>query len=239
MRQLAIVLPCYNPLSNWAENIVQQINNLNWLLSGTEIFVYLVNDGSTQGIHLADLELLTASLKNFHYIGYASNQGKGQALRQGVELANQEICIFTDVDFPYEMDSFLKIYEYLISEEYDIVAGVRDKSYYQEMRGARAPLSKILKILNSKIFRLPINDTQCGLKGFNRRGRQIFLRTVIKRYLFDLEFIFMAAKDLSIKFKAVPVTLRPGISFRKFDTKILITESTSFLKLFLQEHLKI
>lgn len=237
MRQLDIVLPCYNPIPNWAENVVRQIKNISQLLPQTQIFLCLVNDGSTQGVLPADLHILKSSLKNFHYLSYSPNQGKGYALRQGVEWASHEICIFTDVDFPYEVESFLGVYEALVVNGYDIVAGVRDDSYYKDMTGPRGSLSKLLKFLNSQVFQLPINDTQCGIKGFNQKGRKVFLQTKINRYLFDLEFIFLSAKDLTLKFKAVSVMLRPGISFRKFNTRILLTESRSFIKLFLSSYL--
>ena len=238
MRQLDIVLPCYNPLQNWAEAIIVNINNLKLLLSDTEIFIYLVNDGSTQGIQSADIDLLRASIKNFNYLFFADNQGKGFALRKGIEATKHAICIYTDVDFPYKIESMAAVYKALIEEENDIDAGIRDDTYNQEVTGTRAPLSKLLKFINSKVFHLPINDTQCGIKGFNQKGRKIFLQTIIKRYLFDLEFVYLAAKDPLINFKAVPVTFRPGIFFRKFNTRIILTEVTSFIKLLLHEYLR-
>ncbi|WP_051360007.1 glycosyltransferase family 2 protein [Adhaeribacter aquaticus] len=238
MRQLDIIVPCYNPLPNWAETIIVYLNNLKKLLSFTELHLYLVNDGSSQGINSSDLALLKASLDNFTYISLPKNMGKGYALRKGVELANHDFFIYTDVDFPYLEESFIQVYNALLEDKNDVVVGIRDENYYLEMTGFRAVLSKLLKLINNKLFQLPINDTQCGIKGFNRNGRDIFLKTVIPRYLFDLEYIFLATHGSNIKLTSVPVKLRAGVTFRKFDLKILFTEGSSFIKFVISSFLQ-
>lgn len=231
--QLDIVLPCYNPIQNWAQNIINSVNNLTNLLPDTQFYVYLVNDGSSKGILEEDLNLLRQQLPAFTYINYPDNQGKGHALREGVKQINHDFCIYTDIDFPYTEDSFINIYEELRSGRADIVVGVRDEAYYANVPPTRVKISKTLRFFARKMLTLPVNDTQAGLKGFNRRGREAFLKTTINRYLFDLEFLFMAAKGRKLKIKPVNVTLKPGIVFSKMNSKILMTEGYSFVKLFL------
>ena len=195
------------------------------------MFVLLVNDGSVLEAKPEDFYFLKQVLPNFTCISYQENQGKGYALRRGIEETKHTFCIYTDVDFPYSIPSFIKLYEALVKEENDIVVGVRDENYYVQLARGRTYISKFVKLLNQIIWQLPVTDTQCGLKGFNRKGREIFLRTQINRYLFDLEFIFLAAKISRIRLGSVPVQLRPGVIFRKLDGKILITEAISLLKI--------
>lgn len=231
--QLDIILPCYNPIEGWAETIIQNIQGLERYLPDTELFVVLVNDGSTSGISPEDIYLLQGQLPHFTYVAYERNQGKGFALRTGVQKAVHALCIYTDVDFPYYQDSFLQIYHTLKQGKADVAAGTRNQQYYAEVPGIRTKVSKLLRFFTRKLLHLPINDTQCGIKGFNHRGREIFLRTQINRYLFDLEFIFLAAKDRSITLQAVPVVVKPDVIFRKLNPKILLTEGRSFMRLFL------
>ncbi|QMU26824.1 glycosyltransferase family 2 protein [Adhaeribacter radiodurans] len=231
MPQLDLILPCYNPSVGWKENIIHTIYLLKQSLPDTEIFIILVNDGSISGVKPGDLDLLKQTLPNFTFISYHQNQGKGYALRRGVQEAKHDLCIYTDVDFPYSIKSFIQLYNALISPENDIVVGVRDKYYYSSLTQNRTIISKFLQVLNQYFLNLPVTDTQCGLKGFNKKGRQVFLRTKINRYLFDLEFIFLAAQNPDVKLLPVLVQLQSGTIFQKMGWRILTMEVISLLKL--------
>lgn len=230
--KLDIVLPCYNPLPGWEANIISSLKQLHTLLPGVDIFLYLVNDGSTKPVNPDKIKQLEENIPNFQYIYYPENRGKGYALRQGVAQTKHDFCIYTDIDFPYTEESFVAVYNTLTKENQDIAVGVRDESYYENVPPARVKISKTLRFFTKKLLRLPVNDTQAGLKGFNRKGREAFLTTTIDRYLFDLEFLFTAAKVSKMKIKPVKVTLKPGIVFSKMNSKILMTEGYSFFKLF-------
>jgi glycosyltransferase involved in cell wall biosynthesis len=229
---LDVVLPCYNPLPDWEKRIVDTVQTLEKRLKGVEVFLYIVNDGSSQNINPEAVAYIQQHVSNFKFIEYTKNQGKGYALRQGVAAAKNDICIYTDIDFPYEIESFLAIFETL--KNADIAIGVRETKYYEHVPKVRVWISKTLKWLIRNFLRLPVSDTQCGLKGFNQNGKKVFLETTIDRYLFDLEFVFLAAKQRVLSLKPVVVDLRPGIVFSNMNFKILIQEGRSFMKIFIR-----
>jgi glycosyltransferase involved in cell wall biosynthesis len=231
---LDIVLPCYNPIPNWAQNLVNNVNSLRQHLPDATLHLYLVNDGSSKGVTDEDLVLLRENIAFFHYVHYTQNEGKGHALREGVLQTKHEYCIYTDIDFPYTEESFLRVYEALRNKEADIVVGIRDEEYYASVPPTRVKISKTLRFFAKKMLSLPVNDTQAGLKGFNRKGRETFLKTTIDRYLFDLEFLFEANKQKNLRIKGLKVTLRPGIVFSKMNSKILLEEGYSFGKIFMK-----
>ena len=76
---------------------------------------------------------------------------------------------------------------------------------------------------------MKIYDTQCGLKAFNQKGKNIFLETTINRYLFDLEFVYLASNAEDIKIIPVNVQLKPGVVFSKMNFKVLRSELMSFI----------
>ena len=78
---------------------------------------------------------------------------------------------------------------------------------------------------------IPITDTQCGLKGFNRKVSPLFLSTTIDRYLFDLEFIKKAFKTKQYSIQAIPIRLNDNVVFSKMNYKILLPEMINFVKL--------
>lgn len=197
------------------------------------IHIILVNDGSTSGIDDDDIRLLQDAIPLFKYISYTENKGKGNALRKGVEAAGTDIIIYTDVDFPYSADSLVAIYDTLHNERYDAAPGVKDLHYYAKVPPVRRYISRGLRGLIGTFFRIPITDTQCGLKGFKKDVQPVFLATTVNRYLFDLEFIRMLYRK-GYKVKPVPVSLNDNVVFRRMNYKLLLPELANFLKIMLR-----
>ncbi|UYZ63981.1 glycosyltransferase [Hymenobacter weizhouensis] len=235
---LALVLPCYNPPANWAANIIASLARFEALLpaEAQPVHLYLINDGSA-GVPPAAVELLRASLPCFTYLSYPENRGKGYALRTGIAQVTEPLCLFTDIDFPYEETSMATVFEALRAGHCDVAVGARDEAYYAQVPASRVFISRLLRRSTRLLLGLAVSDTQCGLKGFNQQGKEVFLRGSIDRYLFDLEFIFLASRPTSrLRVKPVPVRLKPGIVFSRMSPKILLNESGSFLKILLARY---
>lgn len=194
-----------------------------------DIALTIVNDCSTTDI-TADIALLQDNIPQLKVIHLKENRGKGYALRQGVEASEGTYYIYTDIDFPYQHTSFLAIYSAL-KEGHDVVAGIKNKAYYDHTPPMRKWISQLLRFFIKNLLRLKVSDTQCGLKGFNNKGKRHFLSTTIDRYLFDLEFIHSASKDPNISMQAIEVTLKPDIIFRKMNLKIISQEIKNFSKI--------
>jgi glycosyltransferase involved in cell wall biosynthesis len=229
--ELSIVLPCYNPAHGWQDNVIGSYSRLKVFLPQVKLLLYIVNDGSTKNCNEKAIEILKARIPDLNFINYSQNQGKGYALRKGMEQVQTELCIYTDIDFPYEEENIAELYLKLSAGEADIIAGVRDEAYYSNVPAGRVKISKILKYFTGKFLRIPIKDTQCGLKGFNRKGKVVFMQTTIKRYLFDLEFIYLASHDKTVTLLPCKVRLKTNVVFSAMNIKILFRESLSFLNM--------
>jgi len=228
MKPLSIVLPYYNPPKCWEQHVNEAYKQLREVL-GFDPEVIVVNDGSTIAQDKA-LIFLQQNIPDFKPVGYMENRGKGAALRYGVRQAIGEKCIFTDIDMPYTHHSFVSIWDML--KTHDIAVGIKDKDYYSHLPKSRIRISRLLRKMIGFFFRMPITDTQCGLKGFNQKGRDVFLNTTIDRYLCDLEFIYRAYRiKPPLKIMAQEVSLRAAVTFRKMDAKILFSEFFNFIKI--------
>jgi glycosyltransferase involved in cell wall biosynthesis len=230
-----IIIPCFNPPSgDWARNIVKEFTTLNQLLPEQRLGLILVNDGSSKGITASDFETIKSQITDSQIISYEPNRGKGYALRQGVAQSEADFHVFTDVDFPYELRSMAHLITQLTTQK-GIAAGYRNQNYYQKVPLFR----KILSITFRSFIRLvgvPVNDTQCGLKGFDNQGKALFLKTTIDRYLFDFEFLILAAKHQQISIYSVDVVLKEGIIFSTMGWRVLKTEFFNLLKILLFSH---
>ncbi len=225
---VSIILPCYNPPPKWAENIIVNYNKLKQTIADP-IEVILVQDGNAAGVSEADIQLLK-TLPAFKYIHYDVNRGKGYAIREGVKQSTGDIVIYTDVDFPYTIESVKKIYTSLASGECEIAVGIKNKDYYAHVPMSRQLVSKALRKMIRFFLSIPITDTQCGLKGFVKSVKPLFLSTTIDRYLFDLEFIRKSYKKKRA-LKTIPIDLHEHVQFRVMNYRILLPEMVNFLQL--------
>jgi glycosyltransferase involved in cell wall biosynthesis len=219
------------PPAGWASNIVRNYNHIKQLFGNSPELI-LVQDGSDDNIQKADLELLHNNIGDLQFISYEQNRGKGYAIREGVKKASGNIIIYTDIDFPYNNDSIHRIYTALINNEAELAIGVKDEHYYKQVVRSRRIISRSLQWMIKFFLSIPVTDTQCGLKGFKKEVRPVFLATTINRYLFDLEFIRNSARR-GCRLKAVPITLNKGIHISRINYRILLPEVYNFLKVLL------
>ena len=225
---LDIIVPCFNPPFNWEKELCDNVAKLKGKLPDININIILINDGSKTGINKDSISLIKKQVVNFKYINYPVNRGKGFALRKGVLESSSTHLIFTDIDFPYELDSILRVYSNL-NNGIDVVVGNRDLDYYKKTPFIRTLISKTFRFILKTFLQLKVTDTQCGLKGFNKKGKAEFLKTTIDRFLFDLEFVKRCSQNNNIKIKAVAVTLKEGVIFSQMNFKILAKEFLNFL----------
>lgn len=231
-KTIDIVLPCYNPLEDWAETVVSHFLDITRQIPH-DIQLIIVNDGSSKPLLPEKIDLIRESVPQLKWIEQHPNKGKGAALRRGMTESNAEISVFTDVDFPYTTDSTVRLIHSLLDQKGDIVVGQRRKNYYEKTPWQRKMISQMLKWFNKNVLRIPVTDTQVGLKGFNAAGRSAFLRTTVNRYLFDLEFLILASRrGEGLTIAPVEVELRDNVVFTKLSLKTLMPELRSIVPLF-------
>ena len=229
-KRLNLIIPCYNPAQqNWAEVIVRSFQRIRQKLNNIDLGLVLVNDGSGTGVIDSDLALLRNEISDFTYISYLENRGKGYALRQGVAQSDAEYHVFTDVDFPYTEESVVRLIEELVKRN-GIAAGLRNQDYYLKVPLARKVMSRMFRLF-IRMVGIPVSDTQCGLKGFDNFGKALFLRTETDRYLFDFEFLILAAREKRVPIYSVPVQLKEGIVFSKMGWKVIRQEVGNLIRI--------
>jgi glycosyltransferase involved in cell wall biosynthesis len=225
-----IIVPCYNPPPDWEVALATRFNQFSSLLEGLTAVpgLIVVNDGSPNNATEVNFEKLRALIPTANVISYTQNRGKGYALRQGVAASDADIHLVTDTDFPYTLESMRKIVETTLLQG-GIAAGNRDTRYYEKVPYFRRQLSRSLRWMLRHVLRQPIDDSQCGLKGFDHTGKALFLETTIDRFLFDLEFLMLAKNR--VKVTPVQVELREGVVFSKVGWKVLAAEGKNFIRL--------
>ncbi|MEM7659627.1 MAG: glycosyltransferase family 2 protein [Bacteroidota bacterium] len=229
--KMDLVLPCFRPEPDWVTKVLAAASDLRTLRPNWEIRFLLVNDGDPNPLQDSEKEILSHQLGDVQFLSYPVNRGKGHAIRHGFAHSDAPITLYTDLDFPYEVESLVRVAETILLQQQDLAIGIKNAEYYQAVPPSRVWLSQLLRWSTGKLLRLPITDTQCGLKAFSPQGRELMLSTTIDRYLFDLECIFLASRQPALRMKAVPIQLRDGVVFSRFGVRILLQEGRNFLRL--------
>lgn len=234
---LHIIIPCYNPPEGWDARLIDRGSQLKDRVPTIEIRFTIVEDGSAHPIGADAKARVSQALGAVRWLSHASNLGKGAALRTGVRICDQGICLFTDVDVPYTVDSMEAACRSLMSGA-NVVLGQRKANYYDRVPWARRWISKSFRWVLRNLVRLPIADTQCGLKGFDQQGREVFLRTTIDRFLFDMEFVMLTSRRKELRVDTIDARLDEDVRFSRMNYRILLRESVNFFKVLLRGYPK-
>jgi glycosyltransferase involved in cell wall biosynthesis len=161
--ELSIVMPCLNE----AETLATCIDKAQGYLerSGVVGEVVIADNGSTDG---------SQDIARAHgaRVVDVPAKGYGSALMGGNDAARGEYVIMGDADDSYDFSRLDPFVERLRAGD-ELVMGNRFKGGIAE--GAMPPLHKylgnpVLSWIGRVLFRSPIGDFHCGLRGFNRRS---------------------------------------------------------------------
>lgn len=202
------------------------------MLPDRNIHLIIVDDGSNVNMDAENQSYVQNQVPDTLIVRHAVNSGKGEAIRTGLKHTRSPYIIYTDWDFPYELEGIPAIIRQL-ENGHDIVIVSRTDSYrhHKELVRGRKIMSVASRILNRWILGLEFNDTQGGLKGINLKGREILLQTQIKRFLFDTEFIYKASKRKDISMCEIKVNVRQGIHLSYMGFKVMRREFLNFIKI--------
>lgn len=202
---ISLVLPCYFGAHLLEQSLalfdeIQKNSPHQW-----EFLV--VSDGLDE---IQKLKHLKEKSGIFKLIELSHHQGKGGAVKRGVDEAQGDYILFTDIDLPFEIRNLEEIVKKL-QQGYDIVIGDRlqnNSVYFQKISIKRKWASYIYILLVRLIFGSSYGDTQCGLKGFKKEvAKDLFSMVHHSGFSFDLELLLKARKK-SLEVVKVPVQLR-------------------------------
>ena len=115
---LSVIIPCFNE-KNTIRQIIEAVKNSSYKKIEIIIIDDFSNDG-TREILKNEIEPLVQKI-----IYQPFNQGKGSAIRAGIQNASGDIIIIQDADLEYDPKDYLKIITPIIEGKADVVYGSR------------------------------------------------------------------------------------------------------------------
>ena len=201
--ELSVVMPCLNE----ADTLAICIDKAQRAMQEHGIVgeVVIADNGSTDG----SIEIAKAHGAR---VVHVSEKGYGNALQGGIESARGKFIIMGDADDSYDFLEIPKFVEQLRAG-HDLAQGCRLPSGGGTVLPGAMPKSHrwlgnpMFSLMVRKMFRAPIHDVYCGLRGFTRDlydrlqlrspGMEFATEMIIKSSLFEVDIA------------EVPTTLHP------------------------------
>lgn len=198
--KLSVIIPVYNEEGS-IEEIVRRVQAVNRAFE-----IIIVDDGSTDGTRevLRRLDGRDSVRVLFH----ERNQGKGAAVRTGIQAARGDVLLIQDADLEYDPREYPLLLRPIEEGIADVVYGSRF------LGGPRRVVmfwhmvaNKLLTTMTNVLYNTILSDMETGYKVFRREVvENMPLRA--KRFDFEPEF---TAKVLKRNYRIfeVPISFNP------------------------------
>ena len=202
--EISIIIPAYNEETL----IINTLESLRaYMATRSEKYEFIVvDDGSNDRTAVTIQDWQKKMNADLQLLINQKNMGKGFSIRRAVQASRGQYVIFIDADLPYELyaiDNFLSA----LKNGYDLAVGsrvlpgaeVRGVPFYRYIAG------QVFSWMVQLLLFTGLPDTQCGFKSFrSMAAKEIFRRTSIDGFGFDVEMLFVARK---LKFAIQPVAV--------------------------------
>lgn len=197
--RLGIVIPCFNE-----EGRLDKKRIYAFLKLQNQVFLCFVNDGSTDGT-LEVLNEIKSKYKDLvSVISTEKNVGKAEAVRTGMDYCASHFeyqkIAYLDADLATTLEECLEISD-LVKNETLFAFGSRIKKIDNKIdrKMYRFLIGRIIATFISKQLKLPVYDTQCGCKIFEKNlSIKLFAGNFISKWLFDVEIFHRILKEYGI-----------------------------------------
>tara|TARA_Y100000590_G_scaffold470703_1_gene668019 strand:+ start:5248 stop:5934 length:687 start_codon:yes stop_codon:yes gene_type:complete len=176
--KLSIIIPCYNEI-----NTIDEIINAVLASSVSNKEIIIVDDCSNDG---TQDKLKTYDNKNIKIIFHENNQGKGSAIRSGIEHVTGDIVLIQDADLEYNPSEYQMLIDPILNKKADVVYGSRFAGgaehrvlYFWHRIG-----NGVLTFLSNMLTNLNLTDMETGYKVFRK---DIIKNIIIEENRFGFE----------------------------------------------------
>ncbi|MFZ2269546.1 MAG: glycosyltransferase family 2 protein [Azonexus sp.] len=188
--KLSVVIPCYNEIDT-ISTIIAAVRNSPY----PDKEIIIVDDCSTDGTTEKLRNEIAGAGQVNQILYHATNQGKGAALRTGIQAATGDIVIIQDADLEYDPNEYSRLVEPILNNKADVVYGSRFAGgdahrvlYFWHRVG-----NALLTLLSNMLTNLDLTDMETCYKVFRREIIQ-GIRIEEDRFGFEPEVTAKLAK---------------------------------------------
>jgi glycosyltransferase involved in cell wall biosynthesis len=190
---ISVIVPAYDE----AHIIQQTLAELTAVLESSvpHYEIVVVDDGSSDATAGLVAEVAERDPR-VRIASYQPNHGKGYALRHGYGVTTGDTVVFFDSDLDIRPAGIPVLMELLQEGNYDVVVGSKrhkDSDIHYPL--GRRIFSRLVHALVWMLFRVPVRDTQVGLKVFRRQVLDAVMHLPrVNGFAFDVELLVLAQR---------------------------------------------
>ncbi len=186
-KTISIVIPAYNE----AQRIGKLLKEIRASVSNIkEVIVVFDGNDSTP-------EVVETIYPDAKILQYTRKLGKGMAVVKGIESATGDMVAFIDADGSISGSELERLKEFQKNDNFVIASRWLETSRVVGKQPLyRIFLGRIFHYFVFFIFRIPLKDTQCGLKIFNtRNAKSIIQKVQVYDWAFDVSMIYHGMEE--------------------------------------------
>jgi glycosyltransferase involved in cell wall biosynthesis len=159
---LSVIVPVFNERPTVGE-VIRRIRSVELPLA---IEVIVVDDGSTDG---TDKVLAAVGDSTIRVISHGQNQGKGAAIRTGMESVSGDLVLIQDADLEYDPEDWSKLLEPIFRGKSQVVYGSRFTGERRNMLPLHWIGNRFLSLVTNVLYSSTLSDMETCYKLFDRR----------------------------------------------------------------------
>jgi glycosyltransferase involved in cell wall biosynthesis len=179
MRKLSVIVPVYNERNTLVE-ILRRMRAVE-LPDGVEREIIIVDDGSDDGTRDVLKQLSDSTVR---VVMHDMNQGKGAAVRTGLETATGDYVLIQDADLEYDPEDWPRLMHPVLRGRARVVYGSRFTGERRNMLFLHWIGNRFLSLVTNVLYNTTLSDMETCYKLVDK---QLFDGMRLQADAFDIE----------------------------------------------------
>lgn len=175
--KLSVIVPIFNERNT----VVEIMRRMRAVELPIEREFVLVDDGSSDGTRQVLAQLGDSTVR---VVNHSANQGKGAAIRTGLEHITGDLVLIQDADLEYDPEDWPKLLAPIFRGKATVVYGSRFTGERRNMLLLHWMGNRVLSLVTNVLYNTTLSDMETCYKLFDRR---VFDGITIKSDRFDFE----------------------------------------------------
>lgn len=190
LHSISIIIPVYNE----APTLALLIQKVEEVMLPYQKEIILIDDGSTDG----SSDILSQHASRHILIKLPKNQGKGVAVRAGLNAATGDAIIIQDADLEYDPEDYAALLKPIVDGKADVVFGSRfvGGKPHRVLLYSHYLANAFLTFLSNVFTGLNVSDMEAGYKAFTKEAASLIgPRFRARRFGIEPEIAARAAQE--------------------------------------------